>query len=73
MKTRPIYFCNLRPGMLLVDPNEKNDAIEMVLSVDKENQIFRCMWVNGHGEITFLDFYYLARRQEVVCDEVEEE
>lgn len=73
MKTRPILFLNLRPGMLLVDPKVKNDEIETVLSVDKENRTFRCIWITKHGEIACHDFSYMGGRQEVVCDEVEEE
>lgn len=72
MKTRPILFLNLRPGMLLVDPKVKNDEIETVLSVDKENGTFRCIWITKHGEIACRDFRYMGGRQEVVCDEVEE-
>jgi len=73
MKTRPISFWDLRPGMLLVDPNRPNDEIETVLSVDKENRNFRCIWVTKRGEIACRDFRYMGGRQEVVCDEVEEE
>lgn len=75
MKTRPIKrFSDLRPGMLLVDVRSIVDEIETVLSVDKENGTYECIWVTKHGEIIHSRFSGLVGDQEeIICDDEVEE